>query len=206
MINGLTDSFVVVRNSKEYFVEVVDSNNCFGRSDTASVKYYGTPNTSVLVQGNTIFLNPPPSSSQFNVQYFLNNIPIPGANGPTYEMSTPGDYTVRAVNRAYPSCDWESGVISFTSIDDITANLLKDVKLYPNPNTGVFNLEVSSTQFEDAAVVVYDMLGKMVHSQDLELSEGTNNIQVITPDLPAGIYHLMLQTDAEQRVLRFTIN
>lgn len=204
LMNGVTDSILSIRDNSSYFVEVVDSNNCFGRSDTAKVVYYAKPNTGIVVQNGIIFLNPPPSN-QFDVQYFLDGVPIPGANGASFTMVDPGNYTVSVVNKDNGNCAWQSGTVAYTSIEEIAFSNLESLSLYPNPNSGQFNLSASMTQGQEALIAIYDMVGKQLYQMDVSLNTGENVIPVECGNLPSGVYHLSLISENEQRSLRLVI-
>lgn len=204
LMNGSTDSTLTVRDNSAYYVEVVDSNNCFGRSDSTKVVYYAKPNTGIVVQNGVIYLNPPPSN-QFNVQYFLDGVPIPGANGASFTMVDPGNYTVSVVNKDNANCAWTSGSVAFTSIDEVVFSNLEGLSLYPNPNNGQFNLDVQVKQAQDAQIVIFDMVGKNLYQKEVLLNRGENIVPVECNNLPTGVYHLSLISESEQRSLRLVI-
>ncbi|OSZ79146.1 hypothetical protein CAP35_13095 [Chitinophagaceae bacterium IBVUCB1] len=61
--------------------------------------------------------------------------------------------------------------------------------LYPNPNKGTFTLQMDNTNFTTASLMVYDVVGKLVHQQAI-----TSSTQTIALQQPAGIYMVKLQT------------
>jgi hypothetical protein len=46
-------------------------------------------------------------------------------------------------------------------------NIDKLMSVYPNPSNGLINMRLADAQVQDVTVLVYDMLGKAVHSQKL---------------------------------------
>lgn len=64
----------------------------------------------------------------------------------------------------------------------------KEVKLYPNPNEGIFNIE--NPFEEELEVLIVDNMGREVHSG--KAIEGTNTIQV---QLSQGIYMVKVEND-----------
>ncbi len=76
-----------------------------------------------------------------------------------------------------------------TGIND---NLLSvDLKVYPNPSRGVFNLNFSSFKNEDLIVEVFDLQGRKIFNKEILSSQQFN--EEITIDLrvnPKGIYML----------------
>lgn len=64
----------------------------------------------------------------------------------------------------------------------------KEVKLYPNPNEGVFNIE---NPFEDELdILIVDNMGRMVHQG--KAVAGSNTIQV---QLSQGIYLVKVENE-----------
>ncbi len=63
-----------------------------------------------------------------------------------------------------------------------------DLKLYPNPSTGIFTLQKPTDA--KATVVVYDVLGNQCLS--LNINEGEGIKQIDLTNFPKGIYHLQL--------------
>ena len=61
------------------------------------------------------------------------------------------------------------------------------ISIFPNPNRGSFNVLLSDTNDEFRKVIVYDMMGKIVYS-DETFKGGEMNI----PDILPGVYHLTI--------------
>lgn len=76
----------------------------------------------------------------------------------------------------------------YTSVSEIS--LSSKLKVYPNPNRGTFNVELSGTGYEVSDINLYNALGEMIyHTSEKNISEIT--IPAITP----GVYHLEIITD-----------
>jgi hypothetical protein len=87
----------------------------------------------------------------------------------------------------YIVCKGPNGVEEFY----ITDNL---INLYPNPNTGEFNLEINHLgEHSRAFLTVYNSLGQVVLIQ--EMLSGTNKINM--RERPAGIYKYSLRVEGE---------
>lgn len=78
-------------------------------------------------------------------------------------------------------------VNSCTDIDEINGN--KSVlSIYPNPTTGIMNLESSSIDNADFEVLVYDAYGKLYRKEK-------NNKAINISDLNAGVYFVVVKTE-----------
>ncbi len=68
------------------------------------------------------------------------------------------------------------------------------VSIYPNPNTGSFNLSLQNLEGHTAQVKIYSLEGKLVYTKNLALSSlVTENINLT--DVAAGMYIVSVSTD-----------
>ncbi|MCB0842185.1 MAG: T9SS type A sorting domain-containing protein [Bacteroidetes bacterium] len=75
--------------------------------------------------------------------------------------------------------------------------------LYPNPNTGSFNLEITNPQREKISIELLDLRGKRILQRTIKQ---LNQIESFSADhLPDGIYLLKMQTKTELKVERVII-
>src|SRR5690554_2953553 len=66
--------------------------------------------------------------------------------------------------------------------------------VYPNPNNGTFTIEISSDKiYTDAQLYLTDMTGKVISSQQVDVSNGTTQILFNNIDLQKGAYMLTLR-------------
>ncbi len=67
----------------------------------------------------------------------------------------------------------------------------ENMKLYPNPNNGVFT--ISGNVHADVLVLrIYNSLGQLVYSEDLNVSNNKLDASVILDDISSGVYILTL--------------
>jgi hypothetical protein len=67
-------------------------------------------------------------------------------------------------------------------------------KIFPNPNEGLFTLEVSEFDGDGLTFEIYNSLGQKVASQNLELIDG-NQFPVDLRKYPSGVYTAKLISD-----------
>lgn len=76
--------------------------------------------------------------------------------------------------------------------------------LYPNPATGIVNIELDLNYSSKANIVVTDLKGLEIENQDLgTLSEGKNILQYNTSKLSAATYFLKVETDRYGYTFKF---
>lgn len=62
-------------------------------------------------------------------------------------------------------------------------------ELYPNPSdTGIFNLDYTSTLSKDITIALYDLSGKLIHSQVRNTADGMNQLDFDFSFLNQGVY------------------
>lgn len=93
---------------------------------------------------------------------------------------------------------------STSSVSELSSNGRVN-KLYPNPNNGVFTLEISVQTPEKLELEVTDMAGRVLHRQAM-LADGKQHLALDVPSLSPGMYLVRLQGKATRQHARFIVN
>ena len=80
-------------------------------------------------------------------------------------------------------------VTSTVSVPAVYQNI-SGVSIYPNPSAGVFMVNITSNDNEQAAVVITNVLGETVRN----MSIATNKTQSIDLDVATGVYFFTATT------------
>ena len=73
---------------------------------------------------------------------------------------------------------------------------LEFLSMIPNPTSGLVTLNYYLPEQMDGVVAkVYDMLGRLVHIQAMESSEGASNSQMQLNNLQKGNYIVLISAD-----------
>jgi uncharacterized repeat protein (TIGR03803 family) len=117
------------------------------------------------------------------------NLPIPGETYLTYTAQKNGHYAVIVSNGA---CVDTSGIyeILMTGINEPDE---AEIKLYPNPTTGNFTIDLGQVNAE-ARVTISGYDGQVIQKKNFF---GLRRIN-LTLDAPAGIYMISITTDNEK--------
>jgi hypothetical protein len=100
------------------------------------------------------------ASSAVTYQWYLNGQQIAGASSQQYTPTQSGIYVVRITDVNGCVYQYSAGYNFIINVGINEASELKSVKIYPNPSTGVINIEDGKdTPFQ---IEVYDATGKMV--------------------------------------------
>jgi len=69
------------------------------------------------------------------------------------------------------------------------------LKVYPNPSSGVFVLTIYDLRFTNGELTIYDVLGQVLQKAAVEGGSRSQKFEINLSAYPAGIYHLQLITD-----------
>jgi PKD repeat protein len=82
--------------------------------------------------------------------------------------------------------------ITFSVNEHVSAFVDKAMLLYPNPVTSQARISIQVKKNSSVNVLITDMTGRTVYSQDNQLPEGTQEIILPVRDLPAGMYQVLI--------------
>jgi len=85
---------------------------------------------------------------------------------------------------------------------DITNNTIieSSITVSPNPVSEIANLEFNADYSGTEELIIYDITGKIVYSQQLEITSGNNKIPINVTNLSSGTYLISIKSE------RLTIN
>ncbi len=104
-------------------------------------------------------------------------------------------YRIKAVDKDATS--------QYSEIISIRTNGTADVRLFPNPSSGSFELTVSSITTEDRLIKIYSIEGNLV--EEKLLVANTSSIS-IGEKLTSGLYFIHLNSGKELKVLKAVLN
>jgi hypothetical protein len=79
-----------------------------------------------------------------------------------------------------------------------------DLKVYPNPNQGTFNLHLSNTKYGDVNVRVYNVLGSEIKNFNFNKTDQTFQTELNIGNVPKGLYFLHIKTkegEAQKKII-----
>ncbi|KAA2243038.1 hypothetical protein F0L74_10995 [Chitinophaga agrisoli] len=221
--NGFTASTpaVTVTKAGDYWVKVASQPGCIAR-DTAIIKTDDREiNASFLVstqayKGESIIVANVSFPRADSVKW---NLPkgavITSEDSSVVELSFPnsGQYTVgmtayRGDCTAYMAKDLiVIDTVALPGLDTEFESLFKRTVVRPNPNNGQFYVDVEVTVDAPVNYRFVDITrNKTVYEKRSQLSQSTVNTEAFNiPNLPAGVYVLLLETAKERKALKVMI-
>ena len=77
----------------------------------------------------------------------------------------------------------------------VADNTLEGMKLYPNPASENVNISFTSSEMANATLTVCNLMGQVVYSENIAVSEGSNLVRVNTKAFSAGVYTVNIRTN-----------
>ncbi|MEO6166773.1 MAG: T9SS type A sorting domain-containing protein, partial [Chitinophagales bacterium] len=78
--------------------------------------------------------------------------------------------------------------------------------LYPNPSNGNMVVEYNSISNSAVQLIAYDMMGKMIFSEQTFATEGNNSFSVNISNISNGIYLFEIRNGNETSRMKFSVN
>lgn len=124
---------------------------------------------------------------------------------PTHTYTLPGTYTVELTvsNNCGASTLQQMITLVFTGTD--APVWLEQFKLYPNPTSGVFTVEMTGTARQELAFTLYNNIGQLIRRETVDFGAGTLKHNFDYSHLPAGMYTLQIRSGAQAMQVKVVI-
>ena len=90
-------------------------------------------------------------------------------------------------------------------IEEVVAENINDVRIYPNPAASYTNIELEVAQATNASIRVFDMSGKMVYTKSLNLTEGVHVETINCNKLQKGVYLINVVTESQMMTSKLVV-
>ncbi|HEY1046573.1 MAG TPA: T9SS type A sorting domain-containing protein, partial [Bacteroidia bacterium] len=173
--NGANTQSINVKTGGSYTVNAGDGNGCSATSNPEAVTVNALPTPVISANFNTLT-----SSLNGKIEWFLDGKLLQGENGQTLVAKTAGVYKVSVTDAN--TCTGYSAEYthSMVGIQELQGN---NVKVYPNPSSGIFKLETNDF---DGKYMVFDQTGKVI------ASGSTSAGQIDLSNFATGVYFLKI--------------
>lgn len=90
------------------------------------------------------------------------------------------------------------------SVENI--KIVENVKVYPNPNKGKFEIAFTSSNNQNGVIEIYDVLGNVVYLQKQKYNTGYNKVQLDISTYPNSVYMIRLISEKGSHTVRILKN
>ncbi len=179
--NNSTGKCIEAKSAGNYYVTVTDNSGCTAESNHIGIIVHQSPPVSISLSGDTLRVY-----NETNVQWYLNDNPIPGATQNIYIAHTFGNYTVSVTDSN--GCTSFSTPIVYTGIENIND---ENISIYPNPlAAGSWQLAVGNNLI-GAQIEIIDDNGRIVYQSQIK-----NLHSEIDAQFAGGVYLLRVTNGA----------
>jgi hypothetical protein len=188
-------------NASSGIIKVSGVNDCGPgpSSPNFNVVVNPLPSTPVITQnGDTLS-----SSANTGNQWYLNGVIIPGATGKQHVAVYTGTYTVVVTVNECSSSPSNGILVLPVSVTVEKAN--RTFEIYPNPNTGEFNIKVETLTSEVFNIEIYNSLGSLIWKQENVTVNGTFTKHIVLTGSPSGMYMVKLRNNDNAIVKKLII-
>lgn len=200
---GADSSQFTVLGSGIFYILYTDANGCAAWSDPVEITELPAPAAPIYYNYDNLLvmdslLDFPLS---YSLQWYLDGMPIEGANFPEYCAEESGEYTLEIT-------DEQSGCSNIFTLDipinpngdcltDVEETLFaKDWKVFPNPSSGTIIFESGGDFSSPVQVRLINALGQQVLFRKLEsLPE---QLPIEMTELSAGLYWLVVEKEGQR--------
>lgn len=195
--NGATSREITVEDAGEYSVTVVNAVLCVASSSKTEVTVNPLPERPTIERrGDTLKAVSPVAAAW---QWFKNGTEISGATAPFYIVTQAGIYRV-AIQDVKTCSSISNGfdVILTGLDDDVVAGRVGDIRLYPNPTSGMFTIETDIAHSGAVTIELVNTVGEVVMTISDDSQGGMFKKSIDMGTLASGVYNVVV-TSANQR-------
>ena len=199
MAGQTQDSLVVYQNSGDYSVRVESQAGCDQTSNGVQVTVLSLPNVPSLTVSqtrDTLFS----SISNGNRWYRNGNLLTDTLN--YLVLTQNGAYCARVMNT--DSCLSDCSVTLQISNVGLESSLPYGIRLYPNPNSGLFKIDLRGFKRDELKLLLRNALGQVVYSDVVFVEDNEYSFTIDVGMIEAGLYWLEVQQQdhvAQERLM-----
>ncbi|MGE5425032.1 MAG: T9SS type A sorting domain-containing protein [Syntrophothermus sp.] len=135
-------------------------------------------------------------------QWYLDNVAIPGANGPDYLPENNGSYFVIVT---LDGCMSDSSNLYQVVITQTTHPMASKLQIIPNPAKDFFILRCSGINLKKINIAFFSSDGVLVKELVTTLADDPDVHLIDVRDLPAGMYFINIKTDDQNLIQKLVI-
>lgn len=181
-----------------YYVQSNVGNCSSSRTPVTAVVLNGPPQPAFTQNVNTLDANP---VGPYTYQWYLNNVPISGADSTSYIITQSGNYAVEIVDSNGCINSSVPVFVTVTGVDSRTSKQSFDI--YPNPNNGNFGIRINTIEKEVFVITITDALGQLILKESVTCERML--FKQFDLGLAAGVYTVTAQGNLKEAMVKKVI-
>jgi hypothetical protein len=190
--SGSTTPSIVVTETGDYGVTVIDANGCLDSTLEANSIYVEVWDPQPLANqiGDTVSVTNGPFTTY---QWYYGGVIIPGATSAEHAPSVSGLYYCEVTDEN--GCIAQSNFVEFTFTGIADVEDLYEVSLYPNPTNGIVSIDITFNKSVDAEFELTDATGRVVSTSHTYFNTSALIHNFDLSDLGNGLYFVRVSTE-----------
>lgn len=200
-VPGANNGFFFPAQSGVYQVQITDGIGCSGISDTLTVTL-----VSAGFQATTDALTATFTNISVGATSYLWDFGDGQSStqpNPEHTYAVGGGYTVTLI--AFSQCGSDTIAQTIGLVSATEPSWLSHFRLFPNPNAGVFSVEMNGRPQDEMAFSLFNSVGQLVGRQMFEFKTGDFRHRFDFGDLSPGIYFFQMQANGEAKYVRVAV-
>ena len=92
----------------------------------------------------------------------------------------------------------------FDNVNEMV-NPMTAARVYPNPTSGILNIEVNASQNSDVTMSVFNIMGQKVAEKNASINTGINTTSINTNELSSGVYFVTIKANGFEKTMKFVV-
>lgn len=202
-IAGATSGFYFPKQTGIYRVQITDAFGCSGFSDTLTVTLVSAGFELSANSLSVEFTNTSSGATSYTWDFGDGSPLLSGVANPVHDYAAGGPYTVTLI--ASSPCGADTVMQTLGLVGAGEPALLETCRVYPNPNEGVFSVEIKGAPQPELELSLFDPLGRLIDQQRVAFASGNLRHNFGHAGLAPGAYQLRIGAGHETRNLKVMI-
>lgn len=82
---------------------------------------------------------------------------------------------------------------------------MSTLNVYPNPTSDIINIDLESTIGVASKVSLYNLMGQIIHTEDILVSKGTNTVRLSTDNIQSGTYMVKITLGGRDLIEKISV-
>jgi uncharacterized delta-60 repeat protein len=178
------------------YTDTILNHNACDSIITVKLSITSSPDTSIIKENFQLKASDTSANYQW-VKCHESFAIVPGANSRSFTPESDGSYAVVLTKN---NCTDTSACYSISGLGFDEAESIVNFKIYPNPNTGKFNLSWDNSA-KEVHIRILNQLGQKVY--DAKVSDNKHQIDL---NVPSGLYFIKVSSGQGKLMRAFVIN